>query len=89
MEAPRTKLYSTYKGNLYMTMSGTSMALPHVAGASALYEASHPRISSSEVSNALLNNKLTSSTTCDGKSHGYFKSNRDSYSEPLLYVRNY
>jgi subtilisin len=72
-----------------MTMSGTSMALSHVVGASALYEVSHPCISSSEASNALLNNKLISSTTCDGKGHGYFTSNRDSYREPLLYVRNY
>ena len=89
MTAPGTKIYSTYKGNSYATMSGTSMAAPHVAGAAALYEASHPGASPSEVRNALLSNGSTSSTTCDGKGHGYFTSDRDSYREPLLYVRNY
>ena len=89
MTAPGTKIYSTYKGNSYATMSGTSMAAPHVAGAAALYEASHPGASPSEVRNALLSKGSTSSTTCDGKGHGYFTSDRDSYREPLLYVRNY
>ena len=87
--APGTKIYSTYKGNSYTTMSGTSMASPHVAGAAALYEASHPGASPSEVRNALLSGGSTSSTTCDGKGHGYFTSDRDNYREPLLYVRNY
>jgi len=87
--APGTKIYSTYKGNSYATMSGTSMASPHVAGATALYEASHPGASPSEVRNALLSGGSTSSTTCDGKGHGYFTSDRDNYREPLLYVRNY
>jgi subtilisin len=87
--APGTKIYSTYKGNSYATMSGSSMASPHVAGAAALYEASHPGASPSEVRNALLSNGSTSSTTCDGKGHGYFTGDRDNYREPLLYVRNY
>ncbi len=89
MAAPGTKIYSTYKGNSYTTMSGSSMASPHVAGAAALYEASHPGASPSEVRNALLSSGSTSSTTCDGKGHGYFTSDRDNYREPLLYVKNY
>lgn len=89
MAAPGTKIYSTYKGNSYATMSGTSMASPHVAGAAALYEASHPGASNSEVRKALLSNGSTSSIACDGKGRGYFTGDRDSYREPLLYARNY
>lgn len=89
MAAPGTKIYSTYKGSSYATMSGTSMASPHVAGAAALYEASHPSASPSEVRNALLSKGSTPSTICDGNGRGYFTNDKDSYREPLLYARNY
>jgi len=36
LAAPGVSIYSTYKGQTYKTLSGTSMASPHVAGATAL-----------------------------------------------------
>lgn len=36
LAAPGVDIYSTYKGQTYKTLSGTSMASPHVAGAASL-----------------------------------------------------
>jgi subtilisin family serine protease len=89
MAAPGVSIYSTYKGSTYATLSGTSMAAPHVAGAAALYEATHPGASPSAVAGSLKSTGSKPITSCDGRGYGYIYSYPDSYAEPLLYVRNY
>lgn len=54
MIAPGVLIESTWKGGGYNTISGTSMASPHVAGAAALYIANHPGLSPQDVTNALI-----------------------------------
>src|SRR4029079_10876717 len=52
--APGVCIYSTWKGGGYNTISGTSMASPHVAGAAALYKSTHPGASPQQVKDALI-----------------------------------
>jgi len=52
--APGVCITSTFPGSSYLTMSGTSMASPSVAGAVALYKANHPAASPAEVKAALI-----------------------------------
>lgn len=52
--APGVSIYSAYKKGTYATLSGTSMASPHVAGSAALYIKSNPGSLWSQVRNALV-----------------------------------
>lgn len=54
IHAPGVNIPSTYKGSSIATLSGTSMATPHVTGGAALYLVNNPTASPAAVRNALV-----------------------------------
>jgi thermitase len=54
--APGARIYSTYIGNLYLSLSGTSMACPHVAGAAALIWSHAPHLTNQQLRQLLEQN---------------------------------
>lgn len=75
--APGVCILSTWKGSAYNTISGTSMASPHVAGAAALYKANNPGATPAQVKTALLNSGNLNWSNSDDP---------DGIKEPLLNV---
>jgi len=75
--APGVCILSTWNDGGYNTISGTSMASPHVAGAAALYVATHPGATPAEVKAAL---------QAAGSSNWNNADDPDGIKEPLLDV---
>jgi subtilisin family serine protease len=91
--APGVSIYSTYLGDkrnpsgTYATMSGTSMASPHAAGAAAQYIATNPTATPAAVRSALIANGIPQGFACVGSTgNGGFTGDPDGLPEPLLYV---
>ena len=66
--APGSSIVSSWfsSNTATATLSGTSMASPHVAGAAALYKQANPSASATTIRNALVNNATTNVVTNAG-----------------------
>jgi subtilisin family serine protease len=53
VDAPGVGIYSTFLGNTYKSMSGTSMASPHIAGVAALVLSANPNLTPVQVERIL------------------------------------
>lgn len=71
LAAPGVNIYSTYIGGAYGTMSGTSMACPHVSGVAALYIASSPGSTPEQVRLALRTSAEDLGATGKDNLYGY------------------
>lgn len=100
LAAPGVNILSTWLSGGYATISGTSMASPHVAGAAAQYLASHPGTAPADVRAALLAAGVPQGTACtpatdggpdpalDDGGFGGFTGDKDTSPEPVAYAKS-
>jgi subtilisin family serine protease len=71
LAAPGVSIYSTYKGGTYATLSGTSMACPHVTGTVALILQKNPGLTPNEVRGILRGSAVDPGSEGWDSTYGY------------------
>ena len=75
LTAPGVDIYSTYKGSTYETLSGTSMACPHVTGTIALILSKNSTLTLDQIRNILYKSAVPLGGDTSNSVYGYGRVN--------------